>query len=63
MALKHTQYQVQRSVDLKDRVETNGRTDGRTDRTDCIICLANAKSKYITVNEFDNGQPLLKSYG
>jgi len=46
MTHAHTQTQVQRSFGSKDRVATNGPTDGRTDRqtdaTDCFTFPANA---------------------
>ena len=44
--MTHTQKdQVQRSVGLKDSVETNGRTDGRADAIDCFTFPANAVDK------------------
>jgi len=41
----HTQTQVQSSVGSKDRMETNGRTDGRTYTTDCFSFPANVVGK------------------
>jgi len=42
----HTQAkgQGQRSVSSKDRVETDERTDGQTDKGDCITSHANTVS-------------------
>jgi len=43
--ITHTHIQklkFKRSVVSKDRVETNGRTDGRTDATACFTFLASA---------------------
>jgi len=39
MTHTHTQTQVQRSVDSKDRVETNGRTNGQMDEETLSIAL------------------------
>jgi len=41
----HTETQLQRSVYSKDRVETNGQTDGQSDATVCFIYPANAVAK------------------
>ena len=40
----HAKVQGQRSVGSEDRVETNGRTDGRMDAGNCITSHANAVS-------------------
>ena len=42
MAYSHAKVQGQRSVGSEDRVETNGRADGRTNGIDRITSLANA---------------------
>ena len=42
MIYSHAKVQGQQLVDSKDRVETNGQTDGPTDGGDCITSHANA---------------------
>ena len=46
MSYLYAKVQGQRSVCSKDRVETNGQTEGQTDRGDCITSVANAVGKY-----------------
>ena len=42
MSYSYAKVHGQRSVSSEDRVETNGRTDRRTDGGDCITCHINA---------------------
>ena len=50
MIYSHAKVQGQRSVDSKDRAETNGsmnrRTDGKTDGGDYITCFADVVGNY-----------------
>ena len=48
MVMDYSQANVQgqQLVSSKDRVETNGQTDGKTDGGDWITSLANAVIKY-----------------
>ena len=47
MTYSHAKVQGQGSVGFEDRVETNGRTDIRTNEGDCITCRINAVGKYV----------------
>ena len=47
MTYRHAKVQGKRSVGSDDRVETNGRTDGLTDGSDCITSLANGVGKNV----------------
>ena len=47
MTYSHVKLKGQRSAGSEDRVETNGRTDGRTVGGDCITSLANAVSSEV----------------
>ena len=67
MTHMHTKGQGQRSLGPKDRVEIDGRTDGRTDGADCIIFLINAVNNMITINIYltsasDPEDALLESF-
>ena len=50
MTYSQAKVQGQRSVGSEDRVETNGRTDRRTDGGDCITSHADAVGKYSAVS-------------